>query len=168
MTVLDANGVVTALGSLFAERTTVVLVFVRHFGCIHCREHVEHLQRRIDELHATGAELYVIGNGSPSFIEGFRDQTKWSGPVYTDPSLAVYKAAGMKRGMISTFNPRSALRSFGAIARGYLPQKMQGDNWQQGGVLVIRDGDVVWTHESAGPGDNASVDQLVAALRRAA
>lgn len=164
---MDANGVATTLASLWADHTAV-LVFVRHFGCIHCREHVEQLQRRIDELHAAGAELFVIGNGSPSFIEGFREQTKWSGAVYTDPSLAVYKVAGMKRGVVSTFNPRSALRSFGAIARGYLPQKMQGDNWQQGGVLVIRGGDVVWSHESNGPGDNATVDQLLAALRRAA
>ena len=135
---------------------------------MHCREHVVQLHCRIDELHATGAELIVIGNGSPSFIDGFREDTGWRGPIYTDPGLAVYKAAGMKRGVISTFNPRSALRTFGAIARGYLPHKMQGDNWQQGGVLVIRDGDVVWSHESGGPGDNATVDQLLAALRRAA
>ena len=38
----------------------------------------------------------MIGNGSPSFIEGFRDQTRWTGPVYTDPSLAVYRAAELE------------------------------------------------------------------------
>jgi len=135
---------------------------------MHCREHVVQLHRRIDELHATGAEIYVIGNGSPSFIEGFRETTGWRGPIYTDPSLAVYNAAGLKRGVMKTLNPLGAMRSVGTLARGFKQGRTQGDPWQQGGVLVIAPtGDIRWTHESGGPGDNASVDQILRALRNA-
>ncbi len=133
---------------------------------MHCREHVVQLHREIDSIRATGAELYVIGNGSPSFIEGFRDETGWRGPLYTDPSLEVYKAAGLQRGVLKTFNLSAAWRSVGTLRRGFRQGRTQGDAWQQGGVLVIApSGDVLWTHASEGPGDNASADEILAALR---
>jgi AhpC/TSA antioxidant enzyme len=133
---------------------------------MHCREHVVQLHHRIDDLKATGAEIVVIGNGSPSFIDGFREETGWRGPIYVDPSLEVYKAAGLKRGVLRTFSPAAALRSIGTLSRGVRQGRTQGDPWQQGGVLVIsRSGDVLWSHASAGPGDNASAEQILSALR---
>ena len=133
---------------------------------MHCREHVVQLHHRVEDFRAAGAGLIVIGNGSPSFIAGFRDETGWRGPLYVDPSLALYAAAGMKRGVMSTFNLRSAARSVGTLRRGFRQGKMQGDPWQQGGVLVVaRDGRVIWSHASGGPGDNAQADAILAALR---
>ena len=135
---------------------------------MHCREHVVQLHRRIDELHAAGSEVFVIGSGSPSFIEGFRDETGWRGSIYVDPSLDVYKAAGLKRGVLSTFNLASAWRSVGTLKRGIRQGRTQGDTWQQGGVLVIApSGEILWSHASEGPGDNATADQILSALRKA-
>jgi len=90
--ILDADDRAIELGSLWRERTAV-LVFLRHFGCLHCREHLAQLLSDVATVRAAGADIYVIGNGSPSFIEGFREQTGWKGPIYTDPSLGVYRAA---------------------------------------------------------------------------
>ena len=124
------------------------------------------LHRRIDDLHGAGAEIVVIGNGAPSFIDGFRDEVRWTGAIYTDPTLAVYKAAGMKRGVLATVNLAGAWRSVGTLRRGIKQGRTQGDQWQQGGVVVVSPkGDVLWTHASDGPGDNASVDQILKALR---
>jgi hypothetical protein len=133
---------------------------------MHCREHVVQLHQRIDDLHATGGEIYVIGNGTPNFIEGFRETTGWRGPLYTDPSLEVYKAAGMKRSVLKTVGLGGLVRSVGTLRRGFKQGRVQGDAWQQGGVLVISTtGDVLWSQESGGPGDNASADQIIAGLR---
>ena len=41
------------LGDLWADRP-VVLVFLRHFGCLHCREHAVELRDRYDDLHGAG------------------------------------------------------------------------------------------------------------------
>ena len=133
---------------------------------MHCREHVVQLHHRIDDLKAAGAEIIVIGNGSPSFIDGFREETGWQGAIYTDPSLEVYKAAGLKRGVLKTFNLAAGWRSIGTLRRGIKQGRTQGDPWQQGGVLVVAtNGDVLWSHASDGPGDNATVDEILAALR---
>ena len=122
------------------------------------------LHRATDKLAAKGATLNVIGNGSPSFIAGFREQTMFDGPVYTDPSLAVFKAAELKRSLAATIDPRGILGGIRAFAAGHRQGRTQGDATQQGGVLVIRDGQIVWHHASERPGDNASPEQILAAL----
>jgi prostamide/prostaglandin F2alpha synthase len=163
--ILDANDRAIELGSLWRDRTAV-LVFLRHFGCLHCREHVAQLLAEVEAVRAAGAELYVIGNGSPSFIAGFREQTGWTGPVYTDPSLAVYRAAQLKRSVGSTLDPRSLTDAWKALRHGSRQGRTQGDQWQQGGTLVVApSGAVRWHHASGRPGDNATGAQIVAALR---
>jgi len=123
------------------------------------------LHRHLGEIHAAGAELYVIGNGAPNFIAGFRETTGFTGGVYTDPSLAVYRAAQLKRGLRTFVSFGAAARTVGALKRGFRQGRTQGDNLQQGGVLVIaRDGRVLWHHVSDGPGDNAEPGEIVRAL----
>lgn len=123
------------------------------------------LHRDLPKLHAAGVELHIIGNGSPSFIDGFREETKWTGPIYTDPSLDVYKAAELKRGVTKTLDPRALGGTIRAFMRGGKQGRTQGDAWQQGGVLVIAtDGRVLWHHASDRPGDNATGDEILAAL----
>jgi peroxiredoxin len=164
MTVLDAAGKPVEVGSLWRDRTAV-LVFLRHFGCLHCRDHVAQLGRELDTIHDKQAELFVIGNGSPSFIEGFRDQTGWTGAVYTDPSLAVYKVAQLKRGVASTLDPRSLGDAWRALRGGSRQGRTQGDQWQQGGTLVVAPGgEVRYHHASDRPGDNSRPAQIIAAL----
>ena len=123
------------------------------------------LHRDIEKIHGKGAELYVIGNGTPNFIAGFREQTKYEGPIYVDPSLEVYKAAELKRGVTKTFSIKAAIPTLKAFADGARQGRTQGDNWQQGGVLVIApDASVKWHHANEHSGDNASVDAIVRAL----
>lgn len=130
-----------------------------------CREHVVQLHRTIDDIHAAGAELYVIGNGTPNFIAGFRETTGYDGPLYVDPSLEAYRVAGLKRGVLSTFGPRSALRGIRTLTRGHKQGRTQGDPWQQGGTLVVDPGgQVIMAHVSSGAGDNAAPEQILSAL----
>lgn len=124
------------------------------------------LQRHLDEIHAAHGEVFVIGNGAPNFIAGFRETTKFTGAVYTDPSLDVYRAAQLKRGVLATVNFGSALRTIGSLRRGFRQGRQQGDQLQQGGALVIApDGRVIYQQISSGPGDNADPTALVQALR---
>jgi alkyl-hydroperoxide reductase/thiol specific antioxidant family protein len=127
---------------------------------------VVQLHRKIDDIHAAGAEVHVIGNGTPSFIAGFREETGWKGPVYTDPSLAVYKAAELERGVGKTLDPRSLGGALRAFAHGQRQGRTQGDAWQQGGTLVVAtDGRVRFHHISGRPDDVSAPDQILAALR---
>jgi AhpC/TSA antioxidant enzyme len=126
---------------------------------------VVQLHRDIAKIHAAGAELIVIGNGAPHFIEGFREHTRYDGPLYTDPSLATFEAAQLKRGVVNTLSLRALGGTLGSLARGQRQGRTQGDPWQQGGVVVVApSGEVQWQHASERPGDNATVVQILQAL----
>ncbi len=123
------------------------------------------LHREIENLRATGAELQVIGNGAPMFIAGFRETTGYDGPLYTDPSLAVFQAAELRSGLRTVLTLGTLTRTVGALRRGFRQGRTQGSAMQQGGVLVIApDGRVLWQHVSAGPGDNATAAEIIAAI----
>lgn len=123
------------------------------------------LHREADKIRGAGATLVVIGNGAPHFIAGFRELTGYDGPLYTDPSLATFEAAKLKRGVTRTLDPRGVLTSLKALSRGQRQGRTQGDPWQQGGLLVIAPGgEVLWQHASERPGDNATAADVVRAL----
>ena len=123
------------------------------------------MHREMHKLNAAGVDLVIIGNGAPNFIAGFREQTKYDGPLYTDPSLATFKAAELRRGVTSTFDPRALGKTVSAFMSGHRQGRTQGDAWQQGGVLVVApSGEVKWHRASERPGDNATVDEILAAL----
>ncbi len=127
------------------------------------------LHRERESLRAAGLELHVIGNGAPMFIAGFRETTGYDGSLYTDPSLAVYRAAELRSGLRTVLSIGTLTRTAGALRRGFRQGRTQGSALQQGGVLVIAtDGRVLWHHVSAGPGDNATAAAIIAAVGAAA
>jgi hypothetical protein len=107
----------------------------------------------------------VIGNGAPHFIAGFRETTGYPGPILTDPSLAVFRAAELRRGLRTVLTLGTALRTVGSLRRGYRQGATAGDALQQGGTLVIaRDGRILYHHISDGPGDYAPSAAIEEAL----
>src|SRR5690606_3693019 len=123
------------------------------------------------DIEAAGAELVVIGNGTPlmldAFIEEFgADLTH----VYTDPSRRTYEALGAKRGSPwFMFDPRLWMNTLRAFRRGARQGRRQGDAGQLGGVWVARPGgEVVFEHRSEVAGDHPDNDQILAALPQAA
>ena len=59
--------------SLYRDQTTLIF-FVRHFGCIFCRERVTSLAQALPLLTPHGLNAVVIGNGHPYMAQGFVDE----------------------------------------------------------------------------------------------
>ena len=131
--VLDPAGKSVRLGRSW-EKKPAVLAFVRHFGCLFCREQVAELRDALKEIRDRGAELVMIGNGHPEQALAFKDKQKITFPLFTDPDLKSYRAAGLRRGLISTLSPRSMLHGARALSGGNVVTAVLGDAWQQGGV----------------------------------
>jgi peroxiredoxin len=163
-TVLDEEERGIRLGDLWGNRP-VVLLFVRHFGCVFCKELVGRAAGIAGRVAALGVDLVVIGNGSPRSIPAFREGTGWSGPLYSDPELEAYRAAGMKHGLFAGFKLVSnAVRAFRA---GLKQGKVDGDPFQQGGaILVTPAGEVAYAYISATGGDHPPLDELLAACEK--
>ena len=165
VTVKEEDGADVRLGSVVDDRP-LVLAFVRHFGCVFCREQVKKLQAEAGRMAGAGADLVVVGSGAPTFVQGFREETGFDGRVLSDPNGKAFEAAGMHRGVLSTLNPLTAVKGVFAMLRGTKYGGVQGDNYQQGGVLVIVDGRVVYEYRSRYAGDEPPIAAMIDALAR--
>src|SRR6266446_1204344 len=69
VTVQDETGAAVSFKGLWAERT-VVLAFVRHLGCIFCRQQVAGLTTRLPEIERRGASARSAS--TPFIASSFR------------------------------------------------------------------------------------------------
>ncbi len=110
----------------------------------------------------------MVGNGQPSQAEEFRKKERLAFPLLVDPDLKAYRAAGLRRGVLSSLGPRVVLRGLRALRAGKFQGPIQGDPWQQGGVFVIEaGGQVLFSQVSKSAGDHAKPEDFLAALERA-
>ena len=120
------------------------------------------------QIHATGAELVVIGNGSPEQARWFVEDSGVRTPVYTDPARAVYSAVGARSGTLTLLHPGDFLNRLRALTRGFRQSKTRGSAVQQGGVFVVMpDGSVPYRFLARASGDRPSPGTVLDALRMA-
>ena len=120
-------------------------------------------------IRDAGATLAVIGSGSPFMARAFQEDSGLDAPVYVDPGLGVFEAAGMKRGLTSLLHPKAALRAASALRAGHRQGRTQGDPLQQGGILVVRPpGEITYTYRSAFAGDHPPPSEIRRAAEAAA
>ena len=168
---LRPDGSSSRLATVWAERP-VVLALVRHFGCIFCKEQVSALREIVSDIHDAGAELVIVGSGSPQMAGFFAEDYAITTPVLTDPLRAVYRALELRRPSRFAFlDPRALVPGLRAFVHGHRQQFARmdelGDQAQLGGVFIVRPGgDVAWAHRSAFAGDHPANDSILGALHR--
>ena len=133
-----------------------------------CREQVAQLRGELRKIRALGAELVVVGNGRPDQAKDFKKREKLTFPLFVDPDLEAYRAAGLKRSVLSAVGPKVMLHGFRAFRSGKLQGLTQGDTWQQGGVFVIQPNNkVLFSQRSEEAGDHADPADIIAVLDKA-
>ncbi len=164
VTVLDVEGREVALGSLWRDRPAVT-VWLRHYGCLFCREQAAEMRTVQPRIEQLGARLVFVGNGGVRQARAFQAQHAADVTVLTDPELRSYRAIGARSGVFSTVGPGAWRAGLRALSRGARQTSVKGHPFQQGAVLVIAPGDrVVFSHISNTAGDHPPVASVVAAL----
>ena len=152
------------MGTLWDEHIAV-LVLVRHFGCLFCRQQIGQLLPHVSRIRAAGAEVVVVGNGSVEEARAFRDEQRLPVPLFTDPARDSYCALEMRRGVATVLHPRVILNSFAAMLQGFRQTKPAGDPLQQGGVVVMAPNDIErYRYVSKRAGDHPSPSAILRAL----
>lgn len=167
LSVFDVDGRTVRLGALWTSRIAV-LVFVRHFGCLFCKQQIGELLPYLDRIRAAGGEVMIIGNGSVEDARAFRDEQRITLPVFTDPSCDSYCALDMRSGVATVMRPSVFLRSLRAFAGGFRQTTVAGHPLQQGGVVVIDPGGTErYRYISRSAGDHPSPQAILRALKAA-
>jgi peroxiredoxin len=129
------------------------------------------LDRARDRFEAAGAGLTLIGQLTPRHAAHFRRRQGIALSVLADEDRATYKAAGAKMASVGELlGPRVLAKGLLTTAQtGRFQTRTIGHPAQLGGAMVIKpDGEVAWSHMSKDASDNASADEILAALARAA
>ena len=125
------------------------------------------MRDRRAEIEAAGADLVFIGNGSIAHARKFREKHVPESDVYTDPGLTTYAALGFRRSVTATLGPSSAVAFARATLRGHRQTSVEGDPWQQGGLIVLAPGGALLHiqrfHDAGGRPD---VEAALGVLRR--
>ncbi len=139
------------------------IIFLRHFGCIFCREHLIRLRKRYDEFTIP---IVTIGLGSAEDAAGMRDWLKIPFPILAASTIEPYAAWGLGRASSKTMLNSGVITSgIRALSQGARQGKATGDSMQlPGSFLVDPTGTICWAHPGSHPGDIASVDELLAAI----
>ena len=116
-------------------------------------------------IHAAGAELVIVGNGTPQQAGWFVEDVGLETPVFTDPSLEIYRVLGGRRGLLGVLDPRVFLRAFAAMRRGFRQRGVEGDATQLGGVFVFAAGGRMdFEYRSRFAGDYPATAEYLAAI----
>jgi hypothetical protein len=110
--------------------------------------------------------VVFVGPGSPAHAETFARTLPAAVTALCDPGLGAFKAAGMRRGVGSTVRLRLLVNLWRALRAGFRQQRVLGDAWQQGGVVVFgRDGALRHRQVDRVSGDVLDLDAVLAAVR---
>jgi len=145
--VVSKNG--WELEALSNERATLV-VFLRHFNCIYCRESLAELDRLRPAIEAHGAGIAVVHMGSDEQAESLLSLFNLNDiERFSDPERRLYTAFGLERTTIGRLLAPASwmgmIRS--GIRNQFLPGKklegIVGDMLQMPGVFLINEGRIV-------------------------
>jgi len=121
--------------------------------------------KALSDIAQRRGDLAVVGCGMPEHLVGFREVTGYRGLLYTDPTLASFRAAALAYGWTRTLHPGSILKGVGAFGAGFRQGARRGNPVQQGGTFVLGPGDRVrfeWRDRFAG--DHPDLREVLAAL----
>ncbi len=128
------------------------------------------LHRARSEFERAGGDLVLIGQATPRHAAHFRRRQGIQLQVLADEERVSYDAAGAKSGgVLDLFNPKVVTKgALTGLREKTIQTRTIGDANQLGGALVIApNGNVTWSHMSKDAGDNASPEDILAALRKA-
>lgn len=170
----DHEGLPVRLGDTWKDKPAV-LAFVRHYGCVFCRDQAVQLHKLRDEFEEAGVRLVVIGHGTPEMAASFRRAQGVDLPVLVDPDRRIYETVGAKVATLDELiGPRQILAGLRAALTSRMKQgsiavhqgRIIGHAAQLGGVLVVApDGSVRYAHMSDNASDYPPAREVLAAAR---
>ena len=143
----------------------LLLIFLRHFGCIFCREALSDIADRREMIEKNNIKVVFVHMTEPSIAEDFFDEYELEGVEHIpDPETRLYRSFELKKAKFSQ------LFGLKVWARGYqltkksehnLSLKQIGDNLQMPGVFLIHNGMIVKSFIHNSVSDRPDYDNFI-------
>jgi peroxiredoxin len=130
-----------------ASTTPILLVFLRHFGCIFCKESLYDLSKRQKEIESAGIKIVYVHMADKIEAEGFFNKYNIKNPVHvSDPLCKVYGIFGLVKGNFNQlFGLKTWIRGAEIVATKQIAPGLLriGDGFQMPGIFLIRGNEIV-------------------------
>jgi peroxiredoxin len=165
---------VTHAGSTLLALTyggPVLLVFLRHFGCVFCKEALDDLAQKRTEFENSGIRLVFVHMSDKDTALSYFEKFNLNGIDHiSDPEQRYYASFGLHRGTFSQlYGLHTWMRGFQVKAsRGYqveLAHKL-GDSTQMPGVFVLHEGQIKESFIHQYAAERPNYDRLVSCCIR--
>ncbi len=131
----------------------VLLVFLRHFGCIFCQEALSELSASMQDIDALNVNLVFVHMSDTETACNYLSKHSLDS-LYniSDPSCKIYADFSLVKGKVGQlFGLKVWYRGFGQLAKTNIPSlKQVGDSFQMPGVFLIYQGAIknMYLHNS--------------------
>ena len=128
-----------------ANQNPVLLVFLRHFGCIFCKEALYDIGKIQDYLKENSVDIVFVHMDTPEQAEYYFEQFQLHNVQHiSDSDCNLYIQFGLRKGSISQlYGLRTWIRGFEANKKGLqYGLNKHGDTSQMPGIFVLCDGKV--------------------------
>jgi len=159
---LIVSGVNLTPGTLrdqLGEELTL-LVFLRHFGCVFCRETLADMRELAANDPRFPTPLFFF-QGSATEGRAFLRRYWPDLRAVADPDGRLYDGFGIGRGgVVKMFGPPVWQAKRRANAKGHRNGERVGDIWRMPGVFLVSGPRIIWAHEYAHAGDHPDYHEI--------
>ncbi len=148
-----------------SEHQPVLLVFLRHLGCIFCLESVQRIVRERGDIDRTEAKIVLVTMSEP---DKSRQRLAAMGvgdiEIISDPDQRLYRRFGIGRGTFTQlFGPRVLVRGFqAALSTGRFWGGLEGDGFQLPGLVLIENRRVIRSYDYQTAADTVDFAEFAA------
>lgn len=132
-----------------STKKPLLLVFLRHFGCIFCREALQDLSKLQNEITEKGGDLVFVHMADKETAKEYFEKYKLKDPKWVvDSNCDFYQDFNLLKGNFSQlFGFKTWVRGFdAAVIKGNgISWKQLGDGFQMPGVFLIDNGKVKYS-----------------------
>lgn len=142
----------------------VLLVFLRHFGCVFCKEAMIDIGKKKDEWEQKNIKVILVHMSDFETAEKYFKKFDIAGiENISDPSCSLYASFGLGKGSVSQlFGLKNFMRGFETTFKGIpISLRQIGDGFQMPGVFLIRNGVVMDSYLHSSAADRPDYESLM-------
>lgn len=166
------DGADVQLSQYWREKPTA-FVFIRHFGCPHCRMELVRLNRDRAKIEQAGGRVVAVSMGDVAKASHFRRMLKLDFPVLSDPKEEAYEACNI---LLQANTLSANLKAFSTDAPLFASMLAKGDYGQfvfggndlrlGGTVIADREGRVAYVYRATQSSGTAPFDEILRTFRQ--
>lgn len=145
----------------------LLMVFLRHFGWIFCREMAVEFVNRYSQVEKTKTKLIFIGSGTTIMAQGFHQEYIKNDNVecFIDSNLNLYSVLKLKKmGILSVFGLDTLKSGKRAIEKGFSQGSLQGDTFQLGGCFFFDNDKLIFSFVESYAGELPNFEEIIKIL----